>query len=97
LAREFNIPVIALSQLSRNVENRIDQKPMLSDLRESGSIEQDADLVLMLYRAKGGNINQNENSSTTELIIAKQRNGPTGTVKLKFNENQAKFVEFDNG
>jgi replicative DNA helicase len=95
LAREFNIPVIALSQLSRNVENRIDQKPMLSDLRESGSIEQDADLVLMLYRAKGGNINQNENSSTTELIIAKQRNGPTGTVKLKFNENQTKFVEFD--
>jgi replicative DNA helicase len=95
LAREFNIPVIALSQLSRNVENRIDQKPMLSDLRESGSIEQDADLVLMLYRAKGGNMNQNENSSTTELIIAKQRNGPTGTVKLKFNENQTKFEEFD--
>jgi replicative DNA helicase len=97
LAREFNIPVIALSQLSRNVENRIDQKPMLSDLRESGSIEQDADLVLMLYRAKTGNINQNENSSITELIIAKQRNGPTGTVKLRFNENQTKFVEFDNG
>ncbi len=93
LAREFNIPIIALSQLSRNVDNRIDQKPILSDLRESGSIEQDADLVLMLYRIKGINLNQNEKSSLIELIVAKQRNGPVGTIKLKFNENLTKFIE----
>ena len=97
IAREFNTPIIALSQLSRNVENRLDQKPILSDLRESGSIEQDADLVLMIYRAKS-----NTSSSTndqvlqlTELIIAKQRNGPIGTVKLKFNEKQTKFLNFE--
>jgi replicative DNA helicase len=96
IAREFNTPIIALSQLSRNVENRLDQKPILSDLRESGSIEQDADLVLMLYRNKS-----NTSSSTndqvlqlTELIIAKQRNGPIGTVRLKFNEKQTKFLNF---
>lgn len=96
LAREFNIPIIALSQLSRNVDNRIDQKPILSDLRESGSIEQDADLVLMLYRIKGINLNQNEKSSLIELIVAKQRNGPVGTIKLKFNENLTKFIELDD-
>jgi replicative DNA helicase len=97
LAREFKTPIIALSQLSRNVENRLDQKPILSDLRESGSIEQDADLVLMLYRTKS-----NTSSSTndqilqlTELIIAKQRNGPIGTIKLKFNENHTKFLNLD--
>ena len=86
LAREFNIPIIALSQLSRNVENRIDKKPILSDLRESGSIEQDADLVLMLSK-KNNNLDQKE----MELIIAKQRNGPVGTVKLQFNEKSNKF------
>ena len=91
IAREFNIPIIALSQLSRNVENRIDQKPILSDLRESGSIEQDADLVLMLYKTKSINLN----NQITELIIAKQRNGPIGTVKLKFNEKQMKFIDVD--
>ena len=93
LAREFNIPIIALSQLNRTVENRIDQKPVLSDLRESGSIEQDADLVLMLYRLKF------ENSSATdltELIIAKHRNGSTGSVKFKFNKSQTKFIELNN-
>jgi replicative DNA helicase len=83
IAREFNIPIIALSQLSRNVENRVDKKPILSDLRESGSIEQDADLVLMLYKNKDLNINQkNQNYYLTELIIAKQRNGPIGS-KIK--------------
>lgn len=86
MAREFNIPIIGLSQLSRNVESRINKKPILSDLRESGSIEQDADLVLMLY--KNNLINQ---SQLIELIIAKQRNGPTGIVKLKFNAEQTKF------
>lgn len=86
LAREFNIPIIALSQLSRNVENRVDKKPILSDLRESGSIEQDADLVLMLYK-KATNLDQNN----IELIIAKHRNGPIGTVKLQFDEKSNKF------
>ena len=96
LAREFNIPIIALSQLSRNVDSRMDQKPILSDLRESGSIEQDADLVLMLYRSKGISLSPIENSSITEVIIAKQRNGPVGTIKLLFNQSQIKFSEFDD-
>lgn len=97
LARQFNIPIIALSQLSRNVENRIDKKPILSDLRESGSIEQDADLVLMLYKNKEFYMKQNEtqNYYLTELIIAKQRNGPLGIVKLKFDPNKTKFLNFD--
>ena len=97
IAREFNIPIIGLSQLSRNVENRVDKKPILSDLRESGSIEQDADLVLLLYRNNSDNQSQSDSqtSQSIELIIAKQRNGPTGTVKLKFNEEQTKFYNQD--
>ena len=97
LAREFNIPIIALSQLSRNVENRVDKKPMLADLRESGSIEQDADLVLMLYRSNNHNLKLNENNTLTEseLIIAKQRNGPIGSIKLKFDEKRTKFFNID--
>jgi|SRR5210317_156281 len=99
IAREFNIPIIALSQLSRNIENRVDKKPMLADLRESGSIEQDADLVLMLYRSNNYNFKQNEtntlNYSLTELIIAKQRNGPIGSIKLRFDEKITKFFNFD--
>jgi replicative DNA helicase len=96
LAREFNIPIIALSQLSRNVENRIDKKPILSDLRESGSIEQDADLVILLYRNNYDITKklEEESSRLIELIIAKQRNGPTGIVKLKFDENSTKFLNF---
>lgn len=92
LAREFNIPIIALSQLSRSIEMRVDKKPILSDLRESGSIEQDADLVLML----SDNISQglNQNQQLIELIVAKQRNGPTGIVRLKFNKNRTKFYGF---
>ena len=93
LARQFNIPIIALSQLSRNVENRMDKKPILSDLRESGSIEQDADLVLMLYRNK--DFNKTQNYYLTELIIAKQRNGPTGSIQLKFYPKKTKFFNFD--
>jgi replicative DNA helicase len=93
LAKEFQIPVIALSQLSRNVENRINKRPVLSDLRESGSIEQDADLVLMLYRENYYNsmIEKNENITTAELIIAKHRNGPLGTVELSFQTDPTKF------
>ena len=101
IAREFNIPIIALSQLNRNVENRINKKPVLSDLRESGSIEQDADMVLMLYCNQ---ILKNEDSSSfqkleseqIELILAKHRNGPTGTIKLRFDEKRMKFSNFTN-
>jgi replicative DNA helicase len=97
IAREFNIPIIGLSQLSRSVENRVDKKPILSDLRESGSIEQDADLVLMLYKNNSNNysISSGQSGQSIELIIAKQRNGPTGTVKLQFNEEQTKFYNSD--
>ena len=101
IAREFNVPIIGLSQLSRNVENRIDKKPILSDLRESGSIEQDADLVLMLYQNKLQNPTQNhdseniKNNNIVELIIAKHRNGPIGNVKLKFDEQHTKFYNLE--
>ena len=93
LAKEFQIPVIALSQLSRNVENRINKRPVLSDLRESGSIEQDADLVLMLYRENYYNsrVEKYEKITTAELIIAKHRNGPLGTVELSFQTDPTKF------
>jgi replicative DNA helicase len=96
IAREFNIPIIALSQLSRNVENRVEKRPMLSDLRESGSIEQDADLVLMLYRKNDYNSTDSDQSNDIELIIAKQRNGPIGTVKLQFDEKSNKFSNISN-
>ena len=97
IAREFNIPIIGLSQLSRSVENRIDKKPILSDLRESGSIEQDADLVLMLYKNSSDNQSAYlvQTFTSIDLIIAKQRNGPTGTVKLKFHEEQTKFYNYE--
>jgi replicative DNA helicase len=97
LARQFNIPIITLSQLSRNVETRVDKKPILSDLRESGSIEQDADLVLLLYKNKDLSLKQDEISDydLTELILAKQRNGPTGNIKLKFDQKKTKFFNFD--
>jgi len=92
LAREIKAPVIALSQLSRGVEQRTNKRPMLSDLRESGSIEQDADLVLMLYRDAYYNPDTPDRD-LAELIITKHRNGPTGTVKLIFN---AELTEFRN-
>jgi replicative DNA helicase len=95
IAREFNVPIIALSQLSRSVENRLNKRPILSDLRESGSIEQDADLVCMLYRDNYYSSNKEENTDNpiTELIIAKQRNGPTGTINLRFDEKCTRFLD----
>ncbi|EFR86232.1 replicative DNA helicase, partial [Listeria monocytogenes FSL F2-208] len=94
LARELEVPVIALSQLSRSVEQRQDKRPMMSDIRESGSIEQDADIVAFLYREDYYD-REGENDGTIEIIIAKQRNGPVGDVKLAFVKEYNKFVNLE--
>ena len=91
LARELMIPVIALSQLSRKVTDRKDNRPMMSDLRESGSIEQDADMIMLLHRPEYYEPDNEELRNKAQLIVAKNRNGPTGDIKLHFERSQMRF------
>ena len=93
LARELDIPIIVLSQLSRSVEQRQDKHPMLSDLRDSGAIEQDADIVTFLYRDAYYNIDERKDTDTTEIIISKNRNGATGTMNLAFEKHFSRFSD----
>ncbi len=100
LAKELNVPIIVLSQLSRAPEARSDKRPMLSDLRESGALEQDADVVIMIFREEMYKVDKSEKAESdgiAELIIAKQRNGPTGTVKTAFIAGQTKFMPLAPG
>ena len=94
LARELNVPVVALSQLSRAVESRADHRPMLSDLRESGSIEQDADIVMFIYREDKYE-EDSEKKGIAEIIVAKHRNGPVGSVNLRFFDRTARFADLE--
>jgi replicative DNA helicase len=95
MAREFNVPVIALSQLNRSVDARDDHRPRMSDLRESGALEQDADLILFLYRDEYYNKESTTNKNMAEVIVGKHRNGPTGDVKLAFIKEHMRFLCLD--
>jgi replicative DNA helicase len=93
LARDLEVPILAMSQLSRAVEGRHDKRPLLSDLRESGSLEQDSDLVFFVYRDEYYLGEESDQQGIAEVILAKHRNGPTGTIKLSFLRRYAKFAD----
>ena len=95
LARELNVPVLAAAQLSRAVEQRTDKRPVLSDLRESGSLEQDADIVMFIYRDDVYD-EASERKNVAELIIAKHRNGPTGALDLYFHKQFTRFASMSD-
>jgi replicative DNA helicase len=98
LAKELSVPIVVLSQLSRAPESRSDHRPQLSDLRESGALEQDADVVVMIYRDDVYNKDASSpDAGTAELILAKQRNGPTGVVRLAFLREQTRFANLAQG